>query len=1018
MAKAGFIDFDLLIEGVSKRNYRARVLSSLDEQAVVDFKLPFSKLELENFMLRIGARRRGTRGQESSEIDAIKSFGGKLFKAVFQGEILDSLEDSLEEANKRALGLRLRLRLTNAPDLINLPWEFLYYSDLNRFLSLSTNTPIVRYLELPERIVPLPTTPPLRILVILSNPDDYPKLDVEREWKNLKAALGKLEQKGLLVMELLETVTPMALQYKLRRNDYHIIHFVGHGGFDEQSNDGMLLFEDEKGHGKPFSGQDLGTLLHDERTIRLVILNACEGARTGFSDPFAGVAQSLVQQGIPAIIAMQFEITDQAAITFASEFYNAITEGLPVDAAISDARKGIYFQGNEIEWGTPVLYMRTENGYVFDVNKNNPAATAVAPVHKPSVSNQSALLQTQVAVKTPLARVEALPTVQMKSIPKTTSREIPAKEIPAKKKRTWTSVGIMVTLLALFSLAGWFLFFRPTQLASYEGMVKVTTTLYNYKGGNPALKNDFWIDRYEVTNAQYERYLQQHRGAPPAYWKGGLIPAGQNDFPVQQITWAQAYQYCAEQGKRLPTQAEWELAARGPFGWQFPWGNEATIVDHEVDATLSVGSNASNRSYFGAYDMSGNVSEWVSDLYKRGDPPDHILLGGSFGALDSLTTLSHGTDQDFAVQNAGIRCAADQNDELEKNLHDETLALDDSFASPDTDWPKIGTKGDKFIFNYHDPDYYHLEDRLPNTYIPAFYEPVSFHNFVLETEAFVDAKNTDNQQGNFLYGLAVRQSDGQFFALVVSAKTHEWQALQGNLPIGEKIGATSDLKIVKSGHQEAIIGASDDKADRLVVIANGTELIYYVNGNLVFRQMVDDYGKRNIGFLAVTLADITRIHIHFNWVTLQKIDPFDDSQAGQASQATHHSAARQIIPAAPASPTPSASTPLPAIQKRPADSDSPAAGICDSAQENLVLINIVPGNMPDPRCIKVAAGQRLQIKNGTEAAVRIQLGQLDMTLQAGEIKVFDTPCGDFLEPGVHWAVLSAGSVPEIWLSGN
>jgi hypothetical protein len=94
----------------------------------------------------------------------------------------------------------------------------------------------------------------------------------------------------------------------------------------------------------------------------MAILNACEGARTSRSDPFAGVAQSLVQQGIPAVVAMQYEITDEAAITFSRELYGAIVDGYPIDAAVAEARKAIFAKGNDVEWGTPVLYLCSPDG--------------------------------------------------------------------------------------------------------------------------------------------------------------------------------------------------------------------------------------------------------------------------------------------------------------------------------------------------------------------------------------------------------------------------------------------------------------------------------------------------------------------------------------------------------------------------------------------------------------------------------------------------------------------------------
>ena len=101
--------------------------------------------------------------------------------------------------------------------------------------------------------------------------------------------------------------------------------------------------------------------------IRLVVLNSCEGSRGAVDDPFSGVASSLIERGIPAVIGMQFEITDRAAILFGSEFYTALANGMPVDIAVAEARRGIYADDNDIEWGTPVLFMRVEDGQLFDV---------------------------------------------------------------------------------------------------------------------------------------------------------------------------------------------------------------------------------------------------------------------------------------------------------------------------------------------------------------------------------------------------------------------------------------------------------------------------------------------------------------------------------------------------------------------------------------------------------------------------------------------------------------------------
>ncbi len=363
-----YLDFDLGIEP-SGDGYTARVFNSPGGQAAGDFKLPFSDLEIENFLLRLGRSRHAVRRIESPEMASAKAFGGQLFNGVFAGDVRGCLRSSLDEASRQGAGLRIRLHLSKVPALADLPWEFLYNPGMNRFLGLSVETPLVRYLDLPERIRPLVVTPPLRVLMMISSPSDYPQLDVERESAKMHEALADPIQRGLVTVERLEDATLSELQRRLRKGQYHIFHFVGHGGFDEQAQDGILVLEDQENRGRRVSAQFLGTLLHDHRPLQLAILNACEGARASRADLFAGTAQSLVQQGIPAVIAMQFEVTDEAAICFTHEFYVAIAGGYPVDSALAEARKAIFAEVSEIEWGTPILYMRSPDGRIFEVEQ-------------------------------------------------------------------------------------------------------------------------------------------------------------------------------------------------------------------------------------------------------------------------------------------------------------------------------------------------------------------------------------------------------------------------------------------------------------------------------------------------------------------------------------------------------------------------------------------------------------------------------------------------------------------------
>lgn len=394
MAPFTYIDFDLQIERVGAArqpvqdpSYRAQVINSPGGQATQLFKLPFQPVELKTYLQRFGRTREIIRQNDSPEPEQVvsaKTFGGRLFTAVFDNDVRDCLRGSLDEASRQGARLRIRLRLNGVPELANLPWEYLYNGSVNRFLALSDRTPVVRYLDLPERIRPLTVAPPLRALVMISSPADLQPLDVEQEWAKLKQALNDLEQRQLLTLERLDAASLPALQRQLQRNDYHILHFIGHGSFDAATQDGALALEGADGRAQQISGQYLGTLLYDHDPLRLVVLNACEGARTANTDPFAGMAQSLVQQGMPAVVAMQFAITDDAAITFAQGFYSAIANNYPVDAAVSQARKSMFVQGNELEWATPVLFLRAPDGVLFTVQGVEPVRVEQLPAKAPA----------------------------------------------------------------------------------------------------------------------------------------------------------------------------------------------------------------------------------------------------------------------------------------------------------------------------------------------------------------------------------------------------------------------------------------------------------------------------------------------------------------------------------------------------------------------------------------------------------------------------------------------------------
>jgi tetratricopeptide (TPR) repeat protein len=370
--------------------YTARVIESPVGQASEDFELPFTLADAARLSWRAGFSTRDVKllrdvklikspastntADNAQAALTLETFGASLFDAAFAGAVGQLFFRSIDAAEREGRNLRVQLQFDNAPEIAALPWEFLYSRELDRFLALSGRTPLVRYVALaqPERALAVPL--PLRILVVVSDPTDVPRLDVEQEWTHLNTALNAPAAAGTVVIERLEQPTLAHLRARLRRDPLHILHFIGHGtagqetagheaATDAEGEEAALIFEDETGKADRVNARQLATLLHDHATLRLVFLNSCHGAAGG-SGEFFGVAQRLVQQGVPTVLAMQFAVSDRAAIALSREFYQSLSDGYPLESALSEARKAVFSEGVEFEWGTPVLYSRSPDGVI------------------------------------------------------------------------------------------------------------------------------------------------------------------------------------------------------------------------------------------------------------------------------------------------------------------------------------------------------------------------------------------------------------------------------------------------------------------------------------------------------------------------------------------------------------------------------------------------------------------------------------------------------------------------------
>jgi formylglycine-generating enzyme required for sulfatase activity len=211
---------------------------------------------------------------------------------------------------------------------------------------------------------------------------------------------------------------------------------------------------------------------------------------------------------------------------------------------------------------------------------------------------------------------------------------------------------------------------EPADLPSGDGMVEITAGTYEV-GLDPAddyhsaptniTLTNFWIDQYQITNSKYQQYIDATGSQTPEIWPG------EGNHPVRGVTWDQAVAYCSWLNKRLPTEAEWEAAGRGPGARPqlYPWGNDAT-ADGKINTipdqdTYAVGSFSFNESIFGLFDMVGNVWEWVGEPYDSVPAGNQILRGGRYGNPQDLAyRLPVAPDDVRYVKYSGFRCATNQ----------------------------------------------------------------------------------------------------------------------------------------------------------------------------------------------------------------------------------------------------------------------------------------------------------------------------------------------------------------------
>jgi formylglycine-generating enzyme required for sulfatase activity len=320
--------------------------------------------------------------------------------------------------------------------------------------------------------------------------------------------------------------------------------------------------------------------------------------------------------------------------------------------------------------------------YYLSIGMNRQAETILEPYPvRADPIEEPAPPEPELAIKPDLAAKSKLtPKTELAIKPEPTSK-------PPRSQTGMRAILFSVIGLSVLALAGYLIFSRgpnvptatatlstvipetvgpatsePVGLPEATRMVKIDAGTYQI-GKDPANNNqsasqsislpEFWIDQYQVTNKDFQVFVP-----------GWSITPGQDNYPAMGVTWDQADAYCKSINKRLPNEAEWEVAGRGPGPEPqlYPWGNDSNeALKLPSESAYEVGTQSINVSPFQVYDLVGNVWEWVGEPYGSLEAGKKILRGGRFGNPQSLVfRLAVAPDDVNSGQFAGFRCAADQ----------------------------------------------------------------------------------------------------------------------------------------------------------------------------------------------------------------------------------------------------------------------------------------------------------------------------------------------------------------------
>jgi hypothetical protein len=304
----------------------------------------------------------------------VQEIGSQLFEFIFQRKILELYEDCYRTAQKDEQPFLIRLRI-NDPALSYVPWETMYDKKNRFYVTTSQSTPFTRAIDDYGEERPMGSRRPIRMLgmaarVKVLNGIALDEIEVDAEQVAIKKALGDLNDGKRLKLSWIPSAKARDLNRRFLRGDegkrWDLFHFVGHGGHDPDRQMGFIVVQEEGGsRGARLYADVLKIFLTQPgQTPCLVVLNSCSGAHAEPGSLFSSTAAELIQGGVPAVIAMQFEISDNMGLAFADTFYTYLADNVSIQAALAHTRAELKARQFG-EWISPVLYMRGLDGEIF-----------------------------------------------------------------------------------------------------------------------------------------------------------------------------------------------------------------------------------------------------------------------------------------------------------------------------------------------------------------------------------------------------------------------------------------------------------------------------------------------------------------------------------------------------------------------------------------------------------------------------------------------------------------------------